>query len=1004
MLTNVAKALHSSFKLTGSSADLDEATDLARHAVAILAGGTHDDDLASLLQLDRALWARFQRSGASGDLDEVIATRRSIIDATPTGSAKLTERLSQLGMALLTRFRDRRTSADLDEAVTTLHSALAAATTDTERMVCQSDLCCALHTRFEHSNARADLDEAADLARSVSALAHPEPSPELLISMATVLDSRARRTGALDDLDTAIGLVRRAAAATTSEHRPGAHRAHGHLQLRAEGIWADPATDDTPVQTEVQRLLGAYLARRFEWTDVHADADALVQLRREAVTTTSADSAEHATSLASLSHVLMLRYLRTGNRADLDEAVTKLRQALAIDPENAGYLLSLSDAMGHRFLADRDEADLDAAIELGRRATRVGNSPNAFANLCQLLRTRFDLDPYSTDVDEAVDAGRQALKADDDDFDRPKWLLTLGQALLPRITRASYELDPRGEPGREQDRAEALRVLSELVRSPAAPPRLRVHGATYAGWLAAEAPTTPGAKDLALASDLLETAVNLLPEMAPRRMRRGEQQGAIELAAGLAGDAATLALAEPTRAPTQRARRALSLLEAGRAVLLGQLLDTRGDLTGLREANPELAARFTALRDFLDREADPALPGDDDRIEAAAELAATLREIRDLEGFDTFALPPTADELLAVADQGPVVSFNVAGRGHALLLTREGITALHLPAVTAPTVIDQVNAFHVALREAHDPAEDRVAAQGTLTKVLEWLWDNVTGPVLDALGNHGPRADGRPWPRVWWAPGGYLGLLPLHAAGHHDDPASNKTVMDRVVSSYTPTVGALRHARQRQAATSTAANGSLVIAMPTTPGLPDLPNVPDETMLLVDILPDPLVLTEPNRDNVLADLPGRAIAHFACHGSVDIDNPAASRLLLHDHDQSPLTVADLAAINLDGAQLAYLSACHTAVNPAERLLEEGMHLAAALQAAGFPQVVGTLWVLDEEIAVDITGDFYTGLRDPQTGKLDLGHAAGSLHRAIRVQRDLYRRTPSLWASHQHFGA
>ncbi|MGW3247394.1 CHAT domain-containing protein [Streptomyces sp. NPDC001070] len=1008
LLTSLSTALLFRYEETGTTADLVEATALARRAAAVSAEGDHRDRLSVLLQFDRALWAGFQLSGRSGDLDEIIVVRRSITEATPTGSAELSERLSRLAQALFSRFHDRRTPADLDDAVSVLRSALAAAATDAERMSCRSDLSCALQSRFEHARARPDLDEAADIARSFTAAAQPEPSPGLLISMAIVLDARARWAGALDDLDAAIALVRRAAAATTSEPRPRVNP-RGHLQLRVAQIRTEPGNDDEPGQTEVRRLLGAYLTRRFEWTYVQADVDAVVESRREAAATTCAEGTQHARDLASLSYALKLRYHRTGDRADLDEAVTACRQALAIDPENAVHLTSLSDGMRHRFLADRNETDLEEAVELGRRATQVaadadGHRAEAYGNLCQVLKTRFELHPYTTDIDEAVDAARQALLAADDDFSRPNWLLVLGEALLTRITRVRPGSDADGETCREEDRPEALRVLSELVRSPAAAPRLRVHGAKVGAWLAAVAPAAPGPEDLALASDLLETAVHLLPEVAPRRMRRAEQQGVIESAAGLADDAAALSLAEPTRPPAERARRALSLLEAGRAVLLGQLLDFRGDLTGLQEVHPQLAARFTALRDFLDRDADPALPGDGDRIGPAAELAATLREIRGLDGFATFALPPTADELLAVADQGPVVSFNVAYRGDALLLTREGITSLRLPAVTATTVIDQVNAFHVALREAHDPAGDRVAAQHTLTNVLKWLWDNITGPVLDVLGYHGPPADGTPLPRLWWAPGGYLSLLPLHAAGHHDDPPSGRTVMDRVVSSYTPTIRALCHARLRQAATSTYANTSLIVAMPATPGLPDLRNVPDETGLLADILPTPLVLTEPDRDRVLADLPGRAVAHFACHGSYDIDDPAASRLLLHDHEQNPLTVADLNAISLEGSQLAYLSACHTALNPAERLLGEGMHLAGGLQAAGFPQVVGTLWELDDEIAVEITDEFYTGLRDTRTGKLDLAHAARSLHRAVRLQRGRYPNTPSLWASHLHFGA
>ena len=96
--------------------------------------------------------------------------------------------------------------------------------------------------------------------------------------------------------------------------------------------------------------------------------------------------------------------------------------------------------------------------------------------------------------------------------------------------------------------------------------------------------------------------MRLLPEVAPRQLERSDQQYAIGEFAGLAGDAAALALADPTGATSgERAARALRLLEAGRAVLLSQALDTRSDLTDLRHQHPGLAARFIELRDLLDQ-------------------------------------------------------------------------------------------------------------------------------------------------------------------------------------------------------------------------------------------------------------------------------------------------------------------------------------------------------------------------------------------------------------------
>ena len=52
--------------------------------------------------------------------------------------------------------------------------------------------------------------------------------------------------------------------------------------------------------------------------------------------------------------------------------------------------------------------------------------------------------------------------------------------------------------------------------------------------------------------------------------------------------------------------------------------------------------------------------------------------------------------------------------------------------------------------------------------------------------------DGPGQPRVWWVATGSLALLPVHAAGHRD---GSRTLLDRVISSYTPTVRSLTAAR-----------------------------------------------------------------------------------------------------------------------------------------------------------------------------------------------------------------
>ena len=112
---------------------------------------------------------------------------------------------------------------------------------------------------------------------------------------------------------------------------------------------------------------------------------------------------------------------------------------------------------------------------------------------------------------------------------------------------------------------------------------------------------------------------------------------------------------------------------------------------------------------------------------------------------------------------------------------------------------------------------------------------------------------------------GLLSLLPLHAAAH-----------DRVISSYTPTVRALLAAsRQREQASD---GPILVVAVPRPaatpgqPGLPELPGVRTEARQVCARFSSGHTLRSDRaatREQILADLPGHPLAHFACHGQPD---------------------------------------------------------------------------------------------------------------------------------------
>jgi hypothetical protein len=508
-----------------------------------------------------------------------------------------------------------------------------------------------------------------------------------------------------------------------------------------------------------------------------------------------------------------------------------------------------------------------------------------------------------------------------------------------------------------------------------------------------------------------------------------------------------------------QADRAVELWEQGRGVLITQALETRSDLTGLAEQHPQLAAEFIRLRDSIDQPlsiqdqltvpfADVAVPlppeseASDREIGRRQDIAERLEQLIDsirlLPGFDRFLLPPLINDLLGAAEQGPVVLLNISAiRCDALLLTRAGVHVVPLPGVTTQRVVQRVETFTTALESAQDLAASLSQlnwAESEFMGVLGWLWDALAGPVLDRLRTVEPAGigTGAALTRLWWCPSGPLALLPLHAAGHHATrfDTEPQTAMDTVISSYTPTIRALIHARRPFPAgpdpRPAEAGRLLAVAMPHTPEAADLRGAVAETAALRNLFPGDVavlhgeltpeeiaMLVGPsasldNRgaefDRVCTMLPHFRWAHFACHAASDLDTPSASHLLLTDHKSHPLTVIDLARLYLENAEFAFLSACATA-RTSPRLADEAIQLAAAFQLAGYRHVVATLWPIGDMAAVDMAVDFYSTLAAPRPAP-EAGTAfALALREATRRYRDaLGARQPWAWAAHLHSGA
>ncbi|OLF10162.1 hypothetical protein BLA60_17095 [Actinophytocola xinjiangensis] len=742
--------------------------------------------------------------------------------------------------------------------------------------------------------------------------------------------------------------------------------------------------------------------------------------------------------LSLLSTALRLRHDHVGGAGDLRDARTACHAATRLVPFRSRHFPRCSSEFAALYRAEYDRTEqpefLDLAIERVRRGVRSARLTGAprpvdLMTLCDLLAERGRHGANAADLTEAVDVGRSALRGllpGDRLFQQGQ--NTLAHALRTRFGllrrvddldeairlahRASGQVsvtDPqwadhrlnlalalhdrhrfgRAHAQRDRNLGWALDAARDAATHDLADVPTRIRAGLVRGDIAA---STGGYAEAVTA---FAGVIGLLPLVASRELRREDQEDRLGRWSGIAANAAACALA------TGDQRRALVLLEQGRGVLLSRAMDTRADLTALHASHPALAAEFEELREALDPSPDlgdvldspPDAPTEDQarrtrraRTERWDDLLARIRAEDGLAGF---AATPDPDRVLAQGAAGPVVYLTVSEyRADAIVVRPDGPRTVPLT-ITPAQVGERTDTLHHALRAVTD-----LDRQRAVHDVLAWLWDEVVEPVLDTAGITGAG----PPPRVWWIPTGPLALLPIHAAGHHRDGIS---LLDRAISSYAPTVRALAAARDRPAARS--APRPLVVAMSHTPGAAPLPGAEREAALVRELFPGGVSLRdgEATRQRVLDELPGHTWAHFACHGMIDRDIPSRGRLLLHDHQDRPLTTADISRLVLPEPALAYLSSCETA-RTGPRHTDEAIHLASAFQLAGFPDVIATLWAIPDRAARDFTRDTYTELhRLIRSGAAP--DAAGAVHAATRTARDKFPNLPGLWAGYVHLG-
>ncbi|KAL4771210.1 CHAT domain-containing protein [Aspergillus nidulans var. acristatus] len=416
---------------------------------------------------------------------------------------------------------------------------------------------------------------------------------------------------------------------------------------------------------------------------------------------------------------------------------------------------------------------------------------------------------------------------------------------------------------------------------------------------------------------------------------------AIAQTAGLAADAGSifLRLTQPAKA--------LQLLEFGRGLILGYLIDSRSRPESLYADHPSLAQE--SREDLIQS-----------KQNAPRELERCLATIRAQPGYERFLLEPAIEELVVQAQEGPLVTVNVTDFGSHAVIS------------------------------------------------LSWLWEHLVAPILDSIASRMRGHVSRP--RIWWIGTGVANALPFHAAGMHDGSTKNTLDRAISSYTPTIKALAYARSCLNRIQFSGSPTSVVIVAMPTTPQGRPLPGVEDEITAIqqaAGALYRIQVQQHPGSEDVLQAIQETDIVHFACHGSCNPVDPSESHLLLQNNRLSPpvvdrLSVKRISDLVLHRARIAFLSACSTAQVTAHRLTDEAIHLASAFQVAGFGHVIASLWSADDAACAAIARAFYSHLAQESARLFSNRLVAEALHNAVLEVRKTER--PVVWASFVHYGA
>lgn len=1027
----IAKCYSEIFDRYGRLEDLAKAEE--KYKLALKSGPKNPSVMISLAEILRS---RGSLTGLIDLLEESIQLITKVITSTPPSDPKLPFRLGQRADTLRNKFILTGNVDDIDQAIASLEGCLdAPALKDNDGWKYQKCLGEAYLLRYESLLAKTDLQKAEtaiNCALDCEGLSPSDKSDCLHVSGKVLFGKYNidRESGLLDE---AIGQYQESVRLSKLEEAESYtifNDLGNALLERAErsGSSVDIEAAATPYREALEKLrkfrtaptsneegmllhgLGNLELRRYQLWGQTGDLDAAINCYKKSHDLTLESNVRYVTRTGSLSWALQERFDITHNVEHLREAERRLEYALALplklSPSDRSYLENRMGVIHLRLFFHTEEVNYLKPAEMHfRNALATGCTKQAFMtsasnNLAITLKHKLDVIKDNLDFVACLTQFQillRSMKPTDPELGKVAYNLAELFSLM-------YDLKQDALFGRV-----GLNSYLAFLRAGRIAPQMVIKTTMKAARMAFQV-----LGDAQQARNLLKRAMDDLPGAILVGMNRGDQLRILRECSWLPRNIAGFCIAAG-----DSAEEALIWLESSRCLIWNNLLNEQSDLGPLEVCHPQLARRFEILRTKLkDNTAskiaypDPAnMLKVQDNNRACLQYYELVREIRDLEGFDGFLrIPQESSSLIAYASKGPVVIITTNEfRSDCIIIQEDRVVSLPLPEMTESDCVLHSASYLMALDKLQSHPQE---ASDRFEKVLIWLWKAAGQPVMEKLGFlETNKSSSRP--RVWWMATGWLGILPIHAAGDHRralETGEPLSLLDLTTPSYFNSLRSLGYVRERMSTlndlsqrSSSSAN-ALLVKMPTTPNCDSLPHAGKEVSIIQEFLESQnistSVLTNPNRDDVLRRLKSCDLVHFACHGIADPDDPSLSKLLLQDWKARPLNVRALLRTKEPNCKLVVLSACETAVGKDRKLLEEGIHLAGGFQMMGVPHVIGTLWKVEDTFSVEFLRNFYVGI---QSGKmLDVDMTAQSLRDAAMDARS--KGVDALtWGAYVHSG-